>query len=183
MTEEMRETIRAAQAGDQGAMEALILPNRGLLRSVASRFYCPYISIEELMQAGCIGMMRAIRKYDLNQDTSLMTYAVPWILGEIRTLIREASAAYSVLSLDHRRSEDSRDVLLDQICSENPISIERIDLRRALKDLPENERMVICLRYFRDKTQKETSEILGCSQAQVSKTERRAIDHIHAMMV
>ena len=183
MTNEMIETIRAAQRGDTEAMESLIIPNKPLLRSLASRFFCPYVSMEELMQAGCVGLMKAIWRYDTGQGTMLMTYAVPWILGEIRSQIREAAERASFLSLDRQMDEGEGISLMDELSSDNLISIERIDLKRALKNLPENERTVICLRYFRDKTQKETAEILGCSQAQVSKTERHAIDRMHAMLV
>jgi len=56
--------------------------------------------------------------------------------------------------------------------------LDRVALREGLKQLDERERTVILLRFFRDKTQTEVASILGCSQVQVSRLERRALERI-----
>ena len=58
--------------------------------------------------------------------------------------------------------------------------VERIALRRAIETLPERERMTILLRFYRGLTQTDTARILGVSQVQVSRLERRALDRLRA---
>ena len=53
--------------------------------------------------------------------------------------------------------------------------LESLALREALNKLPERERKVIGLRYYRALTQDETSKILGVSQVQVSRIEKKAL--------
>ncbi|MDR0445906.1 MAG: sigma-70 family RNA polymerase sigma factor [Oscillospiraceae bacterium] len=60
--------------------------------------------------------------------------------------------------------------------------VERVALREAIDALPENERLVIGLRYFHGLTQDATSRILHVSQVQVSRLERRAIDKLRKML-
>ena len=60
--------------------------------------------------------------------------------------------------------------------------VDHVALRESLCQLEPREQTVILLRFFRDKTQTEVAEILGCSQVQVSRLERRAIEHIRQFM-
>lgn len=53
--------------------------------------------------------------------------------------------------------------------------IEMLDLKEELRRLPETERKIICARYFQDFTQRETSELLGMSQVQVSRNESKIL--------
>ena len=56
--------------------------------------------------------------------------------------------------------------------------VERIALREAIDHLPEKERMTILLRYFKGMTQEQTARVLGVSQVQVSRLERRGLGHL-----
>ena len=56
--------------------------------------------------------------------------------------------------------------------------VERIALREAIDHLPERERMTILLRYFKGLTQDQTARILGVSQVQVSRLERRGLKRL-----
>ena len=56
--------------------------------------------------------------------------------------------------------------------------VERIALREAIDQLPEKERMTILLRYFKGLTQEQTARILGVSQVQVSRLERRGLKQL-----
>ena len=60
--------------------------------------------------------------------------------------------------------------------------VERIALREAVARLPERERMTIALRYYRGMTQSQTARVLGVSQVQVSRLERRALDHLRGVL-
>ena len=57
--------------------------------------------------------------------------------------------------------------------------IERLALREAIDALPEREKMTILLRFFKGLTQQQAAHILGVSQVQVSRLERRAIEKLH----
>ena len=56
--------------------------------------------------------------------------------------------------------------------------VERIALREAIDQLPEKERMTILLRYFKGLTQEQTARILGVSQVQISRLERRGLKRL-----
>ena len=56
--------------------------------------------------------------------------------------------------------------------------VERIALRQAIEHLPEKERKTILLRYFKALTQEQTARILGVSQVQISRLERRGLQHL-----
>ncbi len=71
------------------ATEALIEKNQGLIKSIALRFKDRGVDFEDLMQIGTIGMLKAIRSFDLDRGTSFSTYAVPLIFGEIRRHLRD----------------------------------------------------------------------------------------------
>ena len=61
--------------------------------------------------------------------------------------------------------------------------VEHIALREAIEELPEQERRVIFLRYFKCLTQQQTARILQVSQVQVSRLERRSISHLREQLV
>ena len=60
--------------------------------------------------------------------------------------------------------------------------VEQIALREAIEELPEQERRVIFLRYFKCLTQQQTARILQVSQVQVSRLERRSISHLREQL-
>lgn len=61
--------------------------------------------------------------------------------------------------------------------------VERIALREAIDKLPEKERMTVLLRYFKGLTQEQTARILGVSQVQVSRLERRGLQRLREAFV
>jgi RNA polymerase sporulation-specific sigma factor len=63
--------------------------NMGLVRSLAIRFRDRGTEMEDLIQIGTIGMIKAIRSFDLSRGTTFSTYAVPLIVGEIRRHLRD----------------------------------------------------------------------------------------------
>lgn len=60
--------------------------------------------------------------------------------------------------------------------------VERVALREAISSLPEKEAKVIALRYYRGLTQEKAAKILGVSQVQVSRLERRAVEAMRKML-
>lgn len=84
-----RELIILAQEGDEKSTETLIVENMALVKSIALKFRDRGTELEDLMQIGTIGMIKAIRSFDLERGTAFSTYAVPLIVGEIRRHLRD----------------------------------------------------------------------------------------------
>ncbi len=87
--EETALLIERSQAGDKEAREKLIEENLGLVRHIVKRFLDRGYDAEDLFQIGCIGLMKAIDKFDLSFDVKFSTYAVPMIQGEIKRFLRD----------------------------------------------------------------------------------------------
>ena len=81
--------IAAAQAGDSRATDLLVRRNGGLVNHVAMRFTGRGHELEDLIQIGSIGLLKAIRTFDLSRGCAFSTYAVPLIFGEIRRFLRD----------------------------------------------------------------------------------------------
>ena len=69
-------------------LEKLIIDNERLIYSIAN-YFKSYHSKEDLFQAGCMGLIKAYNNFDSTLDVKFTTYAYPYILGEMKKLIRE----------------------------------------------------------------------------------------------
>ncbi len=69
-------------------MEELIFENKNLIYSI-TRYFEKYSNKEDLFQAGCIGMIMAYKNYNPDMNVKFTTYAYPYILGEMKKLVRE----------------------------------------------------------------------------------------------
>ena len=87
--EETAVLIERSQAGDKDAREVLIEENLGLVRHIVKRFIGRGYDAEDLFQIGCIGLIKAIDKFDLEFQVRFSTYAVPMIQGEIKRFLRD----------------------------------------------------------------------------------------------
>ena len=81
--------LEKIQRGDESAEGELLEKNMGLVRTVARRFVDRGTELEDLIQIGAIGMLKAIRSFSLERGTAFSTYAVPLIVGEIRRHLRD----------------------------------------------------------------------------------------------
>lgn len=226
--------LRAAQEGDAGAAERVLLENTGLIWSVAKRYFGRGVEPEDLYQLGCIGFVKAVQGYDETFGTQFSTYAVPKIAGEIRRFLRDDSMIKVSRSVKEKSTlllavrakllqqlgrepalselAEACDMTVEEIASielaSQPVEslqresgeegltlegvlgvdgmedsvLERIAVREAVETLPERERAVILLRYFRGFTQDKAARVLGVSQVQVSRMERRAIQSLQKTM-
>jgi len=89
------------------------------------------------------------------------------------------TAVLTVASLQEETGEDG--FSLEAVLGDDGIEdelVEKLALRHAIDALPERERMVILLRFYRNFTQDRVSKVLGVSQVQVSRIERRAVAHL-----
>ena len=81
--------IARAQEGGRRAREVLIEENLGLVHHIVKRFAGRGYDMEDLFQIGCIGLIKAIDKFDLSYEVRFSTYAVPMITGEIKRFLRD----------------------------------------------------------------------------------------------
>ena len=87
--EKIMDLITQAQSGDIGAKEVLLTENLNLVRSIVHRFTNRGYEWDDLFQIGCMGMVKAIERFDFSFNVKFSTYAVPMIIGEIRRFIRD----------------------------------------------------------------------------------------------
>lgn len=236
MYENDMKIIERAQNGSKEDMTKLIEDNSRLVWSIVRRFNGRGYDIKDLYQIGSIGLIKAIQRFDTSFEVRLSTYAVPYILGEIKRFIRDdgpikisrsikelnikiielqkeylnkygkeitleqlakelkTSKEDIAMALDSARPvnsiEDSqyRDnktdktiSLIDQLSSgkdeENEIT-NRITIKKLISELKDNEKEVILLRYYKGKTQMQVAKILGITQVQVSRIERKVLDNM-----
>ena len=127
--EEMRKLLEKAREGSEDARERLISGNLRLVLSVVQKFSNRGESMDDLFQVGCIGLIKAIDCFDLNQNVQFSTYGVPMIAGELRRFLRDHSAvrvsrsmrdtAYKVLQIKEKlTSEEGREPNIEKIAKE-----------------------------------------------------------------
>ena len=90
----------------------------------------------------------------------------------------EACKKPESLNKEINTNENTPIRIIDKIVDNNDISeniIEKIDLKNAILSLEKKERLIIILRYFKNKTQKEVADKLGMSQVQISRLEKKII--------
>ena len=125
-SDEVTQLLRQAKDGDTQAREKLIYGNLRLVLSVVQKFLNRGENVDDLFQVGCIGLMKAIDNFDINQPVRFSTYGVPMIVGEIRRYLRDNSAirvsrsmrdtAYKVLQAREKLMENSqREPTVEQI--------------------------------------------------------------------
>ena len=225
--ENKAEDIIKAQKGNEQAMAELIEKNKGLIWNIVKRFQGRGHEIEDLYQVGVMGFIKCIKRFDSSFAVRLSTYAVPYVLGEVKRYIRDngpikisrslkematkvmnikneyykeikieemakilkttkeelslvLEAVQPINSIDEQIYEENGDgmTLLDKIgnqIDEASAITNKICIEQIIKDLKEQEREVILLRYYKGKTQTEIAKILGITQVQVSRIERKTL--------
>lgn len=139
--DEMAALLRRTKEGDRAAREKLICGNLRLVLSVIQRFLGRGENVDDLFQVGCIGLMKAIDNFDINQPVRFSTYGVPMIVGEIRRYLRDNSAvrvsrsmrdtAYKVLQgREKLMAETQREPTVEQIAKY--LDIPREDVVMAM---------------------------------------------------
>ena len=83
------ELLQRMKSGDEQAFLKLCEQNGGLVKKIALRFVGRGVEFEDLVQIGSIGMIKAIRSFDIGRGCALSTYAVPLIMGEIKRFLRD----------------------------------------------------------------------------------------------
>ena len=214
--------LRLAKEGDMTARNRLITENMGLVVSVAKRYIGRGQDLEDLVQIGLIGLIKAVDRFDMSYDVMFSTYSVPLIQGEIRRFLRDDGIVKVSRNLKtiHYKAEkfrqefqrtNGREPTVEEICEqtgstmedlvmamesaaeisdiddmgelqnsrrEEDIVVEKLYVKQLLDTLSDKEKKLITLRYFREKTQGETGRILGMSQVQVSRLEKKILGRL-----
>lgn len=224
------ELIKLAGQGNHKAREEIITNNMALVWSIVRRFSNRGYEPEDLFQIGCIGLVKAVDKFDLSFDVKFSTYAVPMIIGEIKRFIRDdglvkvsRSIKENSIKISHAKEaimhRENREATVNEIAEMTGLSVEDVVvaadatvpvesiyntvyqgdgediyvidrlsvtgesekiinhllLDKLISELAENERFLIKMRYFQDKTQAQVAELLGISQVQVSRMEKKVL--------
>ncbi len=134
--EQFEKLIKRAQNGDHEAKDTLVMNNISLVWSIVHRFNTPLYDKEDIFQIGCIGLIKAIMKFDLTYDVQFSTYAVPIILGEIKRYFRDDGAIKVSRSLKELNVKINQ--LSDQFLNEHQRPITINELEEILK-IPASE--------------------------------------------
>lgn len=142
-----------AQSGNKQSMEKLISTNNGLIWSIVKRFKDRGYEIDDLYQIAVIGFMKAIQKFDTNFEVRLSTYAVPYILGEVRRYTQTEGpikVSRSIKELLYKISEVQKEYLkkgkeigIEEIAKEVGVSKDEIivalESKTPVNSIYENE--------------------------------------------
>ncbi len=75
------ELLKRAKSGDERAREDFLVANMRLVLSITKRFHAKTNNADDIFQAGCIGLIKAMDNFDLNVGVKFSTYAVPMTVG------------------------------------------------------------------------------------------------------
>lgn len=154
-------TYALARSGNRKAKARILANHIGMVVSIAKRYGRGDI-VQDFIQVGCLGVLRAIRTYNPKRDTSFNTYAMWWVRsyigrsrGAIDKLIRTPRdrEEHTVFSYDSH-DDDSDEPLLDTLasCSDD---LDRfvehdemeVEVSKALKSLDEREARIVRMRF------------------------------------
>lgn len=119
--------------------EQMITDNIGLVHSIANRFRSRGVEYEDLFQAGCVGLIKAVDGFDEDKGFAFSTYAVPVIMGEIKRIFRDGGPIKVSRSLKEKsiKIQAIRDKFVNKYLRE-PTMSELADLSNEdINDLPE----------------------------------------------
>ena len=89
---ENEELMLRLKSGDKQAREKFIVGNMRLVLSLVKRFRIKNLGVDDVFQAGCVGLIKAIDGFDVNVGVKFSTYAVPMIVGEIKRYLRDGNS-------------------------------------------------------------------------------------------
>jgi RNA polymerase sigma-B factor len=173
---------------DFDARRRLIEGQLPLVRALASRFVRDGEQLEDLVQVGSVGLIKAVDRYDPRRGSSLTAYAVPTIVGEIRRHLRDGTQPLRVPRAQRGLSpvravplEAAEDLVSDAAAERRfELGEERLLLESGLRTLARRERRIVQLRYFGGLSQRRIAAELGLSQVHVSRLLRQSLGKLRA---
>ena len=126
--EEGEELMRRLKNGDKKARDKFIIGNMRLVLSLVKRFRIKNLGADDVFQAGCVGLIKAIDGFDLRVGVKFSTYAVPMIIGEIKRYLRDGNSlrvsrsirdtAYKVLKAREAIEARDEEATIERIAAE-----------------------------------------------------------------
>lgn len=134
---EKEELLIKIKQGDEDARGRFIVGNLRLVLSVIQKFSGRGENADDLFQVGCVGLIKAIKNFDLSVGVKFSTYAVPMIIGEIRRYLRDYNSirvsrslkdiAYKALQTkENLMRESSTEPTLEQIAQKMEMDVKQI---------------------------------------------------------
>ena len=240
MEKDLLDSILKAQNGDKDEMAELVEKNQGLIWNIVKRFLGRGYDKEDIYQIGCMGFIKCIRRFDVGFEVRLSTYAVPYILGEIKKFLRDdgpikvsrslkelnikikdlqneylkkgkelsleqiskilrlpkediimaiesSQVIESIENSTSNKKESGKDLNIIDTLSTNKdeatLITNKITIQKMIESLSSRERQIILLRFYKEKTQSDVAKILGISQVQVSRIEKKILQDMKRNLV
>ncbi len=125
---ESEDLMRRLKEGDKRARDKFIVGNMRLVLSLVKRFRIKNLGADDVFQAGCVGLIKAIDGFDLSVGVKFSTYAVPMIIGEIKRYLRDGNSlrvsrsirdtAYRVLKVREAIEARDEEATIEKIAAE-----------------------------------------------------------------
>ena len=125
---ESEELMVRLKNGDKKARDQFIIGNMRLVLSLVKRFRIKNLGADDVFQAGCVGLIKAIDGFDLRVGVKFSTYAVPMIIGEIKRYLRDGNSlrvsrsirdtAYKVLKAREAIEARDEEATIEKIAAE-----------------------------------------------------------------
>jgi RNA polymerase sporulation-specific sigma factor len=125
---ENEELLVKIKQGDKAARDKFIVGNMRLVLSLVKRFRIKNLGADDVFQAGCVGLIKALDGFDISVGVKFSTYAVPMIIGEIKRYLRDGNSlrvsrsirdmAYKVLKTREAIEERDEEATIEKIASE-----------------------------------------------------------------
>ena len=126
--------IMKSQQGDKEARDTVFKENAGLVYSMAKRFAGRSVEMEDIVQIGSIGLLKAIDRFDISYDVKFSTYAVPMIIGEVKRYLRDNHSMRVSRSLRDTayKAINAREALTKKLNHEPTIDViaKEIDMKK-----------------------------------------------------
>lgn len=195
--EKEAELFNLARQGDKNALETLVMHNMRLVVHVAKR-YAQSIDQEELISIGSVGLMKAVKTFNIDKGTQFSTYAAKCIDNEILMYLRANKKNIGNVSLFRPigSDKDGNEISLsDTLFDENyhvGQSIEAEDIKKDIhacmkETLSKREFYIIALRYglfgYDKLPQREIADRLKISRSYISRIEKKALQKMKAYMI
>ena len=133
---QIEKLLLKAKEGDENAREELIVANMRLVLSVIKRFNLKNVNPDDVFQAGCIGLIKALDNFDLSFGVKFSTYAVPMVIGEIKRVLRDNNSmrvarsirdtAYQALKARSELEKQEKEVSIDSIALYMNVAVSEV---------------------------------------------------------
>lgn len=143
------EIYRLAEHGDKNARNKIIEYHMPLVKKMAKRVEKEGYEYEDLVQEGSIALIRAVEKFDWRKGFGFSTYAVWWLRHKYDAILKKKEVAKFNVDEWYKGLEMEATETVEQQHTEDEYEQAEMvkDIRKAVLDLPENQRVCIVLKY------------------------------------